>query len=477
MKDWEKIVATIAAAACLCMIFYLLWRNEDVSPNLVVMVRAVMALAGGIFGATIPGIVNVRWDAGGFAIRAGGALALFVIIFFGSPTVLPPPEQKPDAVIGPGSRAPALSECWVTCAAAAELPDTTTPVHYAFRMDGENLVIDTVNLYRDLFLSGRPLPLGIGVFGERGHIYPSIRVSVSNPTARDLLVDRTLVQIIHFVPDNEPVLWLTSSEPWLTPESPISFVNGGGGSMYFTQVTVSLFDIDVCEPINGDDFERFYLEGHDELWNLKEENLTDRIAVLEYQRKIEWFTKAEFPTANPLVVRHTDLGTVEENIELFVFDGGPFKSTAYCTTIAFEYKTKDGHARKATFFGSIHEPAGSGGGIGSEDTYAAQLDPSKIGQNIVVPGAQRRLKAGETDTYQVKLKPLDLGTYEMEASVFAENRELRKSVVVLNYTPLKYPSKRSVAPIELNDEEFEALQAERLENINNQVWQQIFPRP
>lgn len=67
---------------------FLVIRNDPFAdPDLVVLVRIVLALAVGILGATIPGFLSVEYDLGGFSIRAAGALALFVIVYFGTPEV------------------------------------------------------------------------------------------------------------------------------------------------------------------------------------------------------------------------------------------------------------------------------------------------------------------------------------------------------------------------------------------------------
>jgi hypothetical protein len=72
------------------LIGYLLIRNEPFrSQNLVVAMRILLSLAAATLGAAIPGFLHVSWNKRGVTIRAGGALALFVVVLFGSPTVLP----------------------------------------------------------------------------------------------------------------------------------------------------------------------------------------------------------------------------------------------------------------------------------------------------------------------------------------------------------------------------------------------------
>jgi hypothetical protein len=87
--QWEKIVAVAMAVLVIGVTLFLVIRNQPFAdPNLVRLLRIVLSVAAAIAGATIPGFLDVKWSGGGFLIRAGGALALFVITFFGSPTVI-----------------------------------------------------------------------------------------------------------------------------------------------------------------------------------------------------------------------------------------------------------------------------------------------------------------------------------------------------------------------------------------------------
>lgn len=90
-SQWEKLVSAVMAALIIGVVLYLVIRNQPFAdPNLVTVLRIVLSVASGILGATIPGFLNVQWKGGGFLIRAGGALALFVITYFASPNVILP---------------------------------------------------------------------------------------------------------------------------------------------------------------------------------------------------------------------------------------------------------------------------------------------------------------------------------------------------------------------------------------------------
>jgi len=85
---FERRVALFTAVAIVAAVVYLVFRNEPFAdPNLVVIFRTVLSLATGLLGATIPGFLNIRYSLKGFVIRAGGALALFVLTFVFTPKV------------------------------------------------------------------------------------------------------------------------------------------------------------------------------------------------------------------------------------------------------------------------------------------------------------------------------------------------------------------------------------------------------
>jgi len=95
----ERYIGIGVAVFIVGFVLYLVERNQAfASPDLARALRIILSLAIGILGATIPGFLNVGYKVGGLVIRAGGALALFVITFFGSPQVeslgLGPPDIR-----------------------------------------------------------------------------------------------------------------------------------------------------------------------------------------------------------------------------------------------------------------------------------------------------------------------------------------------------------------------------------------------
>lgn len=82
------MVAVVTGVSIIVFTMYLVARNQPfTSPDLARMMRIILSLGIGTLGATIPGFLNVSYSVAGFAVRAGGALALFVISFWGSPNV------------------------------------------------------------------------------------------------------------------------------------------------------------------------------------------------------------------------------------------------------------------------------------------------------------------------------------------------------------------------------------------------------
>lgn len=102
---WERIVAAVCAFAVLGLVAYVVIRNERFAdPNIVLLLRIFVSIASGIFGATIPGFLDVHWSGAGLAIRATGAFGFAIVTFFGSPYVIqtapPPPTVTIDQPTG-----------------------------------------------------------------------------------------------------------------------------------------------------------------------------------------------------------------------------------------------------------------------------------------------------------------------------------------------------------------------------------------
>src|SRR3954462_3971714 len=80
--QFDRIAATCAALVIVGLAVFLLIRNEEITdPRLFFLLRVVLSFSTATLGATIPGLLEIGWSGRGLAIRAGGALALFVLTF------------------------------------------------------------------------------------------------------------------------------------------------------------------------------------------------------------------------------------------------------------------------------------------------------------------------------------------------------------------------------------------------------------
>ena len=87
--QFDRIAATCAALVVVGLAVFLLVRNEEIAdPRLFFVLRVVVSFATATLGATIPGFLEIGWSGRGLAIRAGGALALFVLTFLYTPDLV-----------------------------------------------------------------------------------------------------------------------------------------------------------------------------------------------------------------------------------------------------------------------------------------------------------------------------------------------------------------------------------------------------
>jgi hypothetical protein len=86
---WEKITVVVVSVGIVLLVGWLVLRNQRFAdPNLVVILRIIISLAVAVLGATIPGFLQFDWKGQGAVIRAGGALALFIVTYLLSPSVV-----------------------------------------------------------------------------------------------------------------------------------------------------------------------------------------------------------------------------------------------------------------------------------------------------------------------------------------------------------------------------------------------------
>jgi hypothetical protein len=89
MQSFDRIAATVVALVIVALAVFLLIRNQPIAdPRLFFVLRVVISLSAATLGASIPGFLNLKWSGGGLAVRAGGALALFVLTFVYTPDLV-----------------------------------------------------------------------------------------------------------------------------------------------------------------------------------------------------------------------------------------------------------------------------------------------------------------------------------------------------------------------------------------------------
>jgi hypothetical protein len=98
--QFDRVAATLAALVVVGLAVFLLVRNQPIAdPKLFFVLRVVLSFSAATLGATIPGFLDIRWTGSGLALRAGGALALFVLTFVYTPDVLSDQTGKAKTMI------------------------------------------------------------------------------------------------------------------------------------------------------------------------------------------------------------------------------------------------------------------------------------------------------------------------------------------------------------------------------------------
>jgi hypothetical protein len=93
--QFDRIAAVCAALVIVGLVVFLLIRNEEIAdPRLFFALRLVLSFGTAVLGATIPGFLSVGWSAGGLTVRAGGALALFILTYLYTPDLVAQQDQR-----------------------------------------------------------------------------------------------------------------------------------------------------------------------------------------------------------------------------------------------------------------------------------------------------------------------------------------------------------------------------------------------
>lgn len=98
IPQWEKIVGVIFGLAFVTALLALSVFIPDPTPSQYVTFKTILALAAAGIGGVLAGTIHVEGTFQKLTVRAGGAIALFVLVFFFSPA---PPVQQSTQKIEP----------------------------------------------------------------------------------------------------------------------------------------------------------------------------------------------------------------------------------------------------------------------------------------------------------------------------------------------------------------------------------------
>ena len=111
-QDGERRLRILLAFAFGCVfvavVLTLAFMGNNLDDRRFEILRIVLALAGGGVGGVIPGFLDVNMKVGAkWALRAGGGLAVFIVLYFWSPAhwIAPQPGSVNQHTEGSGSPA------------------------------------------------------------------------------------------------------------------------------------------------------------------------------------------------------------------------------------------------------------------------------------------------------------------------------------------------------------------------------------
>jgi hypothetical protein len=96
---WERIVAVVVAVWIIALVSWLILQSTPMREDQIYFLKILLALSVAVFLASLPGYLNLKYDIGGLAVRAGGALAAFIFVYTQAPNVPQLHLQPPPAVM------------------------------------------------------------------------------------------------------------------------------------------------------------------------------------------------------------------------------------------------------------------------------------------------------------------------------------------------------------------------------------------
>lgn len=105
MKDWEKKIMLAAGAVLIGVLLLIACLLPNPTAFQFFIFRIVIALSASAFGCVLPGFLHIESKAKAFALRAGGTLALFVLIYMVNPPQYITPPAPSEAANTPKVKA------------------------------------------------------------------------------------------------------------------------------------------------------------------------------------------------------------------------------------------------------------------------------------------------------------------------------------------------------------------------------------
>ncbi|HYO51707.1 hypothetical protein [Archangium sp.] len=84
---WGSGVAFLLLLLGIAVAILILGPDRKVPQEAMLIFRVILALAGAGFAAVLPGFLEIEGTSTKFALRAGGALAAFLVLYFWNPPV------------------------------------------------------------------------------------------------------------------------------------------------------------------------------------------------------------------------------------------------------------------------------------------------------------------------------------------------------------------------------------------------------
>ncbi|MBZ9759262.1 hypothetical protein LB524_28645 [Mesorhizobium sp. ESP6-5] len=88
LRDLERLLFVLLLIGIVVAVLVLIFTGQEITPGNEGLYRFTFAIAAALIAFTLGGAVGLSWNFGGVAIRAGGAIAAFIIMIMWAPDLL-----------------------------------------------------------------------------------------------------------------------------------------------------------------------------------------------------------------------------------------------------------------------------------------------------------------------------------------------------------------------------------------------------